>query len=39
LDREAECAALGNVFAKLDITSRRELRQALPDRGRGRPMA
>ena len=30
---------LAKVFAKLDITSRRQLRQALPDSGRDGPMA
>jgi DNA-binding CsgD family transcriptional regulator len=30
---------LSKVFTKLDITSRRQLRQALPDSGRDRPMA
>jgi DNA-binding CsgD family transcriptional regulator len=30
---------LGNVFTKLDITSRRQLRQALPGSGRDAPMA
>jgi len=30
---------LGNIFTKLEITSRRQLRQALPDSGRGGPMA
>ena len=30
---------LGKVFAKLDITSRRQLRQVLPDSGRDGPMA
>ena len=30
---------LAKVFTKLDITSRRQLRQALPDSGRDRPMA
>jgi len=29
---------LAKVFTKLDITSRRQLRQALPDSGRDRPM-
>jgi DNA-binding CsgD family transcriptional regulator len=29
---------LAKVFTKLDITSRRQLRQALPDSGRHRPM-
>jgi DNA-binding CsgD family transcriptional regulator len=30
---------LGNIFAKLKITSRRQLRQALPDSSRDGPMA
>ena len=30
---------LAKVFTKLDISSRRQLRQALPDTGRNRPMA
>jgi DNA-binding CsgD family transcriptional regulator len=30
---------LGNIFAKLEITSRRQLRQALPGSGRDAPMA
>ena len=30
---------LGNIFTKLEITSRRQLRQALPDSGRDTPMA
>jgi len=30
---------LGNIFTKLEITSRRQLRQALPDSGRDAPMA
>ena len=30
---------LGNIFTKLEITSRRQLRQALPDSGRDGPMA
>ena len=30
---------LAKVFTKLDITSRRQLRQALPDSGRDGPMA
>ena len=30
---------LGNVFTKLEITSRRQLRRALPDSGRDTPMA
>jgi DNA-binding CsgD family transcriptional regulator len=30
---------LAKVFTKLDIASRRQLRQALPDSGRDRPMA
>jgi DNA-binding NarL/FixJ family response regulator len=30
---------LGNIFTKLEITSRRQLRQALPASGRDAPMA
>jgi len=30
---------LGNIFTKLGIISRRQLRNALPDSGRGGPMA
>jgi DNA-binding CsgD family transcriptional regulator len=30
---------LGKVFTKLAITSRRQLRQTLPDSGRDGPMA
>ncbi len=30
---------LAKVFTKLEITSRRQLRQALPDNGHGAPIA